>query len=260
MTAILISESQRLQRSSLLLTGIFAALAVAFLAMFPTMREEAEAVREAYPDYLIEMLGLEAIHLIEGFAAGYIYPFLWVLFGGMYFAYIGGGLVADDIRVRKMDLTLSNPVSRESVLAQKTAALWVPLISLNAGMLVAISGGAALIGESFELLPLVMVHLLGLPYLLVCAGIGLVLSVTVDRPSRAQVLGLGLVFMLWLVDSISVMEPDVEWVGSFTPSRYYDPAEILVREEYAFLDASILLGGFVVLFGVATFHFVRRDI
>ncbi|AUX09424.1 ABC-type transport system permease protein [Halalkaliarchaeum desulfuricum] len=260
MTAIVLDESRKLRRGSIILTGVFGMLTAFLLAVFPAMKEEAELIEEAYPEYVLVMLGFEEMHTIEGFAGGYIYPFVWILFGGVYFAYVGGGLIAGDIRSRKMDLTLANPVSRESVLAQKVAALWVPLLALNAGLLAVLFLGSRLIGEPLGFVDIAIVHLLSIPYLLVCAGIGVVFSVVFDRVGRAQVSALGLVFMLWLVDGISLMEPDYEWVGDLTPSRYYDPSAILLHEEYAFVDAAILLVAFLVLIGVATAIFTRRDI
>lgn len=260
MTAILRTESKQLYHSSILLTVVFAVIAAFFLAVFPAMRAEAEFIEEAYPDFMVALLGFEAIHTIEGFSAGYIYPLIWVLFGGTYFAYLSGGFIARDIQTRKMDLTLSNPVSRESVLIQKVAALWVPLLILNIGVMVIVYGGALIVGEQFDLTGLLMVHILSIPYLLVCAGIGIVLSVFINRVTTAQVAALGIVFMLWLMEGISMMQPDYEWIGEVMPSRYYDPTEILVHEEYAFMDATILLMAFFLLIVIAIIQFSRRDI
>ena len=94
MTAILRSESRGLYRSSLVLTGVFVVIISFFLAVFPALRDEVEVIEEAYPDYMLEILGIEAMHTIEGFSAGWIYPFILILFGGVYFAYLGGGLIA----------------------------------------------------------------------------------------------------------------------------------------------------------------------
>ncbi|MDR9429566.1 MAG: ABC transporter permease [Natronomonas sp.] len=260
MTAILRNESRRLRRGSLLLSGLFAMLTAFFLAVFPAIRDEAEVIMDAYPEFVIELMGLEELNTIEGFAGGYIYPFIWVLFGGVYLAYVSAGLIAGDIQSRTLDLTLSNPVSRESVLAQKVAALWVPILALNGAVVVTLALGAVALGERLDIVALAMVHLLGVPYLLVCAGIGVVFSVLFDRVGRAQVTSLGLVFVLWLVDGLSYTDPDYEWIGQFTPSRYYDPTGILVHGEYGFLDASLLLAAFVASLVVAAAIFVRRDI
>ena len=260
MTAILRNESEKLLRNSLILTGVLALIAAFFLAVFPGFQDEAELLEEAIPGHMAALLGFEELHTIEGFTAGYMYPLLWILLGGIYVAYLSAGLISGDIRTRKMDLTLSNPVSRESVLLQKVASLWVPLVVLSIGLIAVLSAGALVIGESFDLVHLVMVHLLSIPYLLVCAGIGVVMSVVLRRPRSAQAAAGGLVFMLWLVDGTSNMDPDFEWIGMFTPSYYYSETEILVHEEFAYVDAGLLLVVFVVLVTVAVALFRRRDI
>ncbi|WIV66651.1 ABC transporter permease [Natrialbaceae archaeon AArc-T1-2] len=260
MTAILRTESGKHLRGTLALTGLLILLAAILLVVFPSIQEEAEVFEEVYPEYLLALLGIEELHSIEGFVGGYIFPFTWVLIAGIYVAYVSAGMISRDVRTRRMDLLLSNPVSRESVVLQKVAALWVPLVALNVGLFVALFVGVQLLEESIDVVALAMAHLLGVPYLLVCAGIGIVLSVVIDRVETAQAVALGLVFVLWLVDGLSKMDPDFEWVGEATPSRYYDPSAILVHEEYALADAGILLAAFLVLLGVAVLVFTRRDL
>ncbi|GAB3019912.1 ABC transporter permease subunit [Natronobiforma cellulositropha] len=259
-TAILRVESGKRVRGSVVLVVVFALLAALYFAMFPGLSEEMEALEQAFPAFFFDLFGIEALHTIEGFIAAEIYSFFWVILVGIYFAYIGAGLIATDIDDRKMDLTLSNPVSRESVVLQKVAALWVPLAVLNVGVPAIVYVGALVIGESFDPVALAMVHLLSIPYLLVCAGIGLVLSVAISRARTARAAAITLVFVLWLVDAVSGLDEDLEWVGAVTPSRYYDETAILVHEKFAFGDAGVLLAAFLVLVAVATAVFVRRDI
>lgn len=260
MTTIVRQESRGLVRGTLVLSGIFVLITVFFLAAFPGFAEEPEVIEDAFPSHIAALLGFEQMHTIEGFAAGYIYPLVWVVFVGIYFAYESAGMIADDIQNRRMDLLLSNPVSRESVLLQKFASLWVPLVILNTTLYFVLLGGVWLIDESFDPVTLLMVHLLSIPYLLVCGAIGIVLSVVIDRTRTAQVGAIGVVFMLWLFEGLTHMDPDYEWVGGIAPTRYYDPTDILVHEEYAFVDAGVLLVAFGVLLALATIAFVRRDI
>ncbi|ELY53668.1 ABC transporter permease subunit [Natronolimnohabitans innermongolicus] len=260
MTAILRVESGQLVRSSVVLTGLLGLLVAFVLAVFPGFAQEAELIEEAFPPVLLGLLGIEEIHTIEGFVGGYVFSLVWVLFAGIYFAYVSAGMIVDDIRTRRMDLTLSTPVSRESVVLQKVAALWVPLVALNVGLFAVLFLGIRVIGETLDPVALAMAHLFTVPYLLVCAGIGIVLSVVLERVESAQAAALALVFVLWLVDGLSHMDPDFEWVGAIAPSRYVDPGAVLVREEYAFADAGVLLAAFLALLAVATVVFVRRDI
>ncbi|RQH03029.1 ABC transporter permease subunit [Natrarchaeobius oligotrophus] len=259
-TAILRLESRKLVRSSLVLTGAFALLSAFYYSIFPGFAEDAEELVEAFPEYMFEFFGLDELHTIEGFIAAEIYAFFWVVLLGVYFAYLGAGTIAKDVRERRMDLTLSNPISRESVLLQKVAALWVPLVVLNVAIPVIVFVGSVAIDETMNPVAITMVHVLSIPYLLVCAGIGLLCSVLLDRARTARLLALGAVIFLWLVDSFSRLDEDVEWIGALTPSRYFDETAILVHEEYAFLDAGVLLAAFIALVAVATVVFVRRDI
>lgn len=260
MTAILHTESKGHVRASLLLGASLVGITAVFVGLFPAMSDEVDVILEAYPDYLIDALDLEALHTIEGFAAGYIYPFVVVLFGGVYIAYVSGGLIAADIESRKMDLTLSNPVSRESVLIQKVLALWVPILAIHGGVGLTMVGGSILVGEPIDIVRLLIMHLFLTPYLLVCAGIGLLFSVVANGDMTARAGGLVVVFMLWLVETIVQIEETYEWLGVITPSYYITPLEILVDGEYPFLDASILLLAFLVLVTGAIVHFRRRDI
>ena len=260
MTAILRIESRKRVRGTLILAGLFVVISAFFLLAFPGFAEEAAVIEAAFPGYIVGLLGFEELHTIEGFAGGYVYPLLWILLAGGYIASVSAGLIVDDIRDRRLDLLLSNPVSRESVVLQKVASLWLPLVVLNVVLWLVLYVGAFLISESIDPGALTMVHLLSIPYLLVCAGIGVVASVVANRTDRAQVAAFGLVGLLWLVDGLSELDEDFEWIGAVTPSRYIDPTAIFVHEEYAFFDAGVLLAAFLVLLGVAIAVFVRRDI
>lgn len=260
MTAILRTESRAILRSTVLLAGLLFVISLFILSVFPGIRDEAEALEGALPEYMIGILGFEELATIEGFTAGWMFPFFWVLLIGLFFAYSTASMISDDVRHRRMDLTLSNPVSRESVVLQKYAALWVPLVVLNAVLFVILVLGSTILDETIDIGGLVMAQLLAVPYLLVCGAIGLVLSVVTDRVNSAQAVAIGIVFVLWLLEGVAELEPDYEPLAWFTPSWYYDPTAVLVRGEYAFDDAAILLGAAAVLVAVAIVIFVRRDI
>ena len=260
MTAIFRNEGRRLRRGSFVLLGLFALLSAMYFSIFPEFARDAEEVADAFPEAMFDLFGIEAIHTIEGFIAAEIYAFFWVVLLGIYFAYVSAGMIAGEIETRKMDLTLTNPISRESVLAQKVAALIVPLAVLNIGVPIIVHIGAIAIGESIDPISLVMVHLLSVPYLLACAGIGIALSVSFDKKRTAHSTALGLVFVLWLIEAASNLDESIEWIGYLTPARYYDPTDILVNQEFAFFDAAVALLMFLVLFLIATSIFTRRDI
>lgn len=260
MTAILRVESTRRLKSSGAILAVLVLFSALYISIFPNFKEDAEELADAFPDFFFDLFAIEALHTIEGFIAAEMYSFFWTVVVGIYFAYIGSNMIAVDIKQRRMDLTLSNPVSRESVLIQKVISLWAPLVILNIGLYLALLIGSHLIDEPINPISLAMVHLLSIPYLLVCAGIGLVFSVALSHPRSSKAAAIGSVLGLWIVDSVSRLSPDYEWIGGIGPSRYYEHSAILVREEYSLVDAGILTIVFIVLVAVAIVLFNRRDI
>ncbi len=260
MTAVFRLESKKRVRSSVLLLIVFALLATLYFSIFPGIQTEMDALEDAFPEPMFVMFGIEELHTIEGFIAAEIYSFFWVLLVASYFSYIGAGLIAGDRQKRRLDLTLAGPLSRESLLLQKVGALWVPLVVLNVGVSSIVYTGALIIGEAFNPVAIVMVHLLSIPYLLVCSGIGIIISVSLENVRTARATAVALVFVLWLVEGVSRLDDTVEWVGAVAPSRYYDETAILVHETYAFFDATLLLVVFFVLVGISLLVFTRKDI
>ncbi|ADJ14999.1 ABC transporter permease subunit [Halalkalicoccus jeotgali] len=253
---------KRLRGTTALAVGI-AVLALVFVAFFPSLDSadvDIDAMLAAYPPAVQEAFGIATLSTVEGFLAVEIYQFIWLLLLGLYFAYSAAGLIASDVERDRMDLTLSLPVSRSRVLVEKFLSLAVPVLALNAVVAVAVYVGVLAIGQSIDLVDLAMVHLLSIPYLLACGAIGLVLSVLVSRADVAKRIAIALVFVLFLVESVSASTDGFEWLGYASPTHYYDPTAILVEGSYDLVGAAALLVAVVALVALARFRFSRADI
>ncbi|MCT9095932.1 ABC transporter permease [Haloarchaeobius sp. HME9146] len=238
--------------------GLMTAL---YIYMFPTITAavDLDEYMQAFPPALREAFGTESLGTIEGFLAAELYAFGWVILLGLYMAYAAASLVADDIEHGRMDMTLSLPVSRSRVLLEKFGSMLVPVLVINAAMPVIVFAGVVAIGESISVADLVMVHLLSIPYLLTAAAIGLVTSVVFDRAGIAQRAAMGVVFGLFLIDSVTA-GTDFSWLGAIAPQRYYDPGAVLVHSEWDLGGAVLLLAASAVLVLASREYFRRKDI
>ncbi|MFC6718810.1 ABC transporter permease subunit [Natrialbaceae archaeon GCM10025810] len=256
-------EVRRRRRGTVAFVAGISVVAAFFIALFPafdTADADLDELIQAYPPAVRDAMGIETISTIEGFLAVELYNFVWLLLLGLYFAYGAAGLIASDVERDRMDLLLSFPVSRARLLAEKVASLLVPILALNVVVGVVVYATVVAVGESIDPASVVAVHALSIPYLLACAGIGLVLSVLVSRADIAKRAAIAIVFVLYLLDSIAASTDGFEWLRYLSPTNYYDPTEILVHETYAYADAGILLVAFLVLVVVAQVLFRRRDI
>ncbi|PSQ45684.1 ABC transporter permease [Halobacteriales archaeon SW_6_65_15] len=258
-------ESERRIKGALVVAVLLGVLSVLFVSLFPSIASSGvdfEAYMESLPPALQAAFGASgglAITTIEGFLAVELYQFFWVLMLGIYLAYQAGGLIAGDVERGRMDVLLAAPVFRRRVVVEKFLSLvpGVVVVNLVVGLLV--YGAVVVIGESISVADLAMAHLLSIPYLLACGAIGLLLSVLTDDSDVAKRGGLGVIFGLFLLESIGE-SADLGWLGAISPTRYYDPTAILVSGEYDWAGAAILLAGTAGLVALSAWWFSRKDI
>jgi len=254
-------EARRRLKGTLYLTVGLTLLAGMYIATFPSMAEDMnlDQFLDQMPEVFLELFNIATMNTIEGFLAAELYSIGWVLLLGLYTAYSAATVIADDIDRERMDILLSLPMSRARVLAEKFLALLVPIGVVNAVLPVVIYVGTVGIGYPIDPVNLAVVHLLAVPYLLACGGIGLVLSVLTSRSTIAQRGALVAIFGLFLFESLTTIAGH-EWLGAIAPMRYFDATAVLVDGSYDWAGGAILLGGTVLLVGASVVYFRRRDI
>lgn len=257
-------ESKKRMRSTTALTILFAVLATLFVGMYPSFAgsldpEQIEQLTSAYPDAIAGAFNLQSLATMEGFLAVELYTAGWILLVGLYFGYMAAGMIADDVDRGRMDLLLSFPLRRARLVTEKFMSLFVPLVAINVVTPVVVYFGSVFVGYPVDALDITMIHLLSIPYLLCCSAIGLLLSVLVDRASIAQRGVLGVLFGLFLIESL-VIGTDYEWLGNLAPMRYLDPNAVLLHSEYDIAGAGILFGMTLVLVVVSQLWFTRKDV
>jgi len=255
-------EIERRIRGLAVMAVLLAGFALMMLAFFPSIRESGAALEEYaqnMPPALREMFGVEAITSIGGFLSTELYQFVWVLLLGIYVAYRAASLIAGDVETHRLDLVLATPVSRTRVLLERYAVLVPVAIVLNVVVLPVVYVGTVWVGEPIAVERLLAVHVLSIPYLLACAAIGLVLTVLTAAESLANRAAIGLVFGLFLLESLAATA-GYDWLGYASPTRYFDPTAILVRGEFDLVGGAILLLATAALLVVARTVFVRADV
>jgi ABC-2 type transport system permease protein len=255
-------EARQRVRGTLALAALLGVFALLVIYLFPTIAESSadiDALIDSLPESFREGFGAETYTTIEGFVAAELYQSIWVLLLGLYMAYTGGGALAGNIESGRLYLVLAGPISRTRLAAETFLAICLPIVVLTLTMPLFVYGGSIAVDYPLDPYYLLVVHALSIPYLLVCAGIGLVLSVVLDRGDTAQRGGIALVFLLFLLDSVT-LGTDVEWLGAISPTRYVDPTEILLHERIDLADPLLLLVVAGALVVVALGWFQRRDV
>ena len=250
----------RLKGAAYISAGI-SLLAALVIWVFPSFQQSIniDQMLEAYPEPVLKAFGIETMATLEGFLAVELYAFAWVILLGLYTAYASASIVSDAVEHDRMDLWLALPVRRWRLLVEQFLTMLVPILAVNAVTPVVVYAGSVLIDDPLPVADLVMVHAFSVPYLLATGAIGLVLGVVFSRSAIAERAALALVFGLFLSESL-LTDTEYEWVGGVSPTRYYPVNDILIRGQYDYVSAAVLLAATVALVGLAAVLFARKDI
>ena len=217
------------------------------------------ALFETFPAAMVEEMGLRHMASIEGFIALELYEYVWLLGLGAYLAYIAAGTIAGDVETGRMDTLLAAPISRGRLLVETYLALLTPILSVNVVVFAGVAGASSVVEASIPLADLVAVHLLSLPYLLVCTAFGMLASVAAPRRRIAEGVAAGTIIGTFIFEML-VTNTSLSVLGAFTPMRYYDPLTILTAGSYDVAGAVILLAATVVLLAASALLFEEVDV
>lgn len=212
-------------------------------------------VAQEYPQSVRNAFGIESIGTLPGFVATELYHLGWVLLLGLYVAYNAGSIIEHD----RIDVLLSAPISRSAIVREKFCSLFVVILLINVIVGIVVFVGTRLIGKPLSPIEIIAVHALSIPYLLVCAAIGLLLSVSLGTSSTAQRASLAIVLGLFLIEPL-VGNTYYGWLAMLSPTHYYNPTDILVYNTYDLTGAGILLATTAVLFATSLLWFHQMDI
>ncbi len=160
-----------------------------------------------------------------------------------------------------IDVLLSAPRTRLSILVQKVAAMWVALllIGLISGVIAYVGGIAFKANFTF-----VDGVLWGLDLSLICMFIGgvalLISQFTHERGTAAGATG-ALLMVFIVMDMFHRVIPNTEWISRLSPMYYYNLSKPLIPSYGTSAGGLLVLFALsLVLSGAAVWLFLRRDV
>ena len=222
-------------------TAAIASLLMVCLALFPEIKEEMEAVSEAFAAMgsFTAAFGMDRLRMgsLTGFYAIECGNILG-LGGALFAALTGITALSGEEGGRTAEFLLTHPISRTRVITEKLASVGVRILALNGTVLALSLLTMTVIGEE---IPWKEVLLLHLAYFLlqleiggICAGISAFLC-------RGGVgIGLGLAVILYCLNLIGNLTDRGAFLKYITPFGYCEGADIVTNGS---LDGAMVLLG-----------------
>lgn len=266
MTGAILGLETRRSRSITLWVAVVAFVYGAFVAaLYPTMQANAKLLEDylkILPQGFLAAFGMEGGGLTDpgGFFSTYIGTWLWPVLAALLGILLATRPVAVDLERGFIELPLATRVPRlrylGTTIAVHAVALLIAAIATIGGFVVA----GLVVGAGFDNGRLLLVAVPAAALGFAIHGVTSALSVVTLSRGTAGGIAAGVLLAMYLMNIIARLEPDLEWVGSFSAFRYFD-----VR---AIINTGVLdLGGlalFVVAalggWAVALWRFRTRDL
>jgi len=173
---------------------------------------------------------------------------------------LGSSLIAREEDSGTIELLLSRPVSRSSLLVQKALAGLVILFVVSAVCLLVILGLNNAVGLHIGAEPIAVATLYSFALAALFGAVALAVAST-GRAGRLASVGVAAMVGLasYLVASLSSVVSWLEWPAKLAPNHYYHPAEIL-SGHYEWWPLVGYTAVIAVLLVAAVTSFRRRDI
>ncbi|MEV0537964.1 ABC transporter permease subunit [Kitasatospora sp. NPDC050463] len=194
--------------------------------------------------------------------AGLVHPF-WIAMQLTAIGSLVAAAVASEVEAGTIELLMVRPVSRARLLAERTAAVLVALLALNAAATVTMAAGIALsptLRHHVSLSGVFAAGAMGCAFALCLTGPAMAVSVAVRR--RAPVIGatIALGAVGFALNFVAMAWKPAAPLRYLSPFHYYTPGDALAHGTLAAGPLSVLLAVGVLGLGTAGALLARRDL
>ncbi len=260
-TELVLGPLRQLRRSILgwgIGLGALVAVTIAFWPAFRGSSGISEAI-DQLPAGVIDAFGLAGFGTPAGFLRGNLYEFIVPLLLAVAAVAAANSLTAGEEDAGRLELYLSEPLTRQSVFAGRVGALVGWMVAMTAIVLLVQLASDAVFGLAIETTKVVpTVVLCGLLALLY-GTVALAIAGWLPRPSIVLAIGIAASVAGYLISALFPLSNALDALAGLSPWKWALGGDPLVNgaEPWRFVALILPAIGLVV---IGVFGFVRRDV
>jgi ABC-2 type transport system permease protein len=262
---LIVTEFKRNFKSLILWTSIVAGMAALMLLLYPAFKDsfaQLEELLSIYPEDFLEAFGMGegGLDMSDFYGWFGVEGYLFVnLIGGSYPAILGGTILSKEEDDKTVEFLLSKPISRDHILFGKGLVVSINLLLMNAFVGLVLLIAFTIYGDLNVVVWLLFSFA---PFILqmIFASIAFFISVFVTKSRKVLSAALGIVIGMYVVDLISKLTEEFEYLKYITPYEYINAVTIVNDEmiKPIYLLISLLMIG--ISFTAAWFFYRKKDI
>jgi len=198
---------------------------------------------------------------VKGFVSLEYYSWSWML-TGLFIAYLSVSIIASDFENKRMDVTLSAPISRRRYVLEKFAAVGVIAAFVVLVEVAGLTWGLASINALNEFSAYaVLFSLIGcLPFLMVIAAVGILAALLFQKVRTGIGATFAFVFAEFFLYTFGGFTKHLEWMKSFSVFKYWDYLSVIIDDLFKAQDFVLLMALAIVILIIGIWIFGKKDI
>ena len=265
MKKLIVTEFKRNFKSLILWTSIVAGMAALMLLLYPAFKDsfaQLEELLSIYPEDFLEAFGMGegGLDMSDFYGWFGVEGYLFVnLIGGSYAAILGGTILSKEEDDKTVEFLLSKPISRDHILFGKGLVVSINLLLMNAFVGLVLLIAFTIYGDLNVVVWLLFSFA---PFILqmIFASIAFFISVFVTKSRKVLSVALGIVIGMYVIDLISKLTEEFEYLKYITPYEYINAVTIvndeMIKPIYLLISVLIIL----ISFTAAWFFYRKKDI
>ena len=265
MKRLITTEFKRNFKSLVLWASIVAGMAALMLLLYPAFKDafsQLEGLLSIYPEEFLEAFGMGegGLDMSDFYGWFGVEGYLFVnLIGGSYAAILGGTILSKEEDDKTVEFLLSKPISRDRILFGKGLVVVLNLFLLNTFVGIVLLIAFTIYGDLNVPVWLLFSYA---PFILqmIFASLSFLISVFVTKSRKVLSIALGIVIGMYVIDLISKLTEEFEYLKYITPYEYINAVTIVNDEmiKPLYLLISVLIIG--ISFGASWFFYRKKDI
>ncbi|HTX89566.1 MAG TPA: ABC transporter permease subunit [Bacteroidales bacterium] len=184
-----------------------------------------------------------------------------MLLGSIFAVVISSGILLKEEYQKTAEYLVSRPLTRSEIFCSKAAVVFVHVLLLN--LVTALAGLVCMLlvkKEPFSFPAFLVLSLYTFLLNLLFAAAGLLISTLVKRPRPITTVSIGIVMILYFINTIAKITESISWIGYVSPFHYVR-LDVVSPAYSAELSNLLFFTGFILLFSVLSYRlYLRKDI
>jgi len=257
-------ELRRSRTLAFWLAVIAAAYAGTMAIFYPIMKENAalfDEYLEIFPKEFATAFGMTGSLGDQGvFFTTYIGSYVWPIVAALAGILLATRPVAADHDRGFLDLPLSTPIARVPYLGSAIAVQVIVMVVLATAMMAGAIVVGAIVEAGFDDGRLLLVIPSAVAFGCAIAGVTSLLAVLTLSRGMAGGITAGVLLAMYLANIVAQIEPDVEWLATFSAFHYFDTTALIDEGVFPWADLSVFVIVAVAGWVASLLVFHRRDL